>query len=403
MKAMKLFFFIIGAVSHEGDARTAPSPASSLRIAKRKDQHEAELIQVSTNFTSEDDVLSLKQLEDPRYKRWPSTTSGWTAWGFAALFVLLIAQIPFSLHFFENGFSKAPPLVSIMEGLGLFAWLTFSLFLFTQVIKFQSPHFGDEHRPLTLIEAVYLFSQIFTTVGYGDITPAYVRGQVTVGFSVFIAIMLIADMVSQLSAILVARAEAKVLESIRESTQAIGLHNSKAEVPESDDTSVWPVLAAGGTFWFFVLIGTLFFHYFPGEGKTIGQGIYMSIITLTTVGFGAFTPVTEGGMVFGAFWMLFGVSALGALVASFTAWTVALKKKAHEELPDLATSEALLRNECADSNGMVDKVGYIKYVLCKRDHFKKEDIENIIAQFDAFKSNSAGKVEADQILKLSAA
>merc|ERR1719379_1014717 len=178
----------------------------------------------------------------------------------------------------------------------------------------------------------------------------------------------------------------------------MGLKEKKRVIGAHSEVSVMPVVGSLTTFFVFVAIGTLFFHFYPGEGKTVGQGIYMGIITLTTVGFGAFTPVTQAGMVFGAFWMLFGVSALGALVASFTAWTVALKKKAHEELPDLATSEALLRNECADSNGMVDKVGYIKYVLCKRDHFKKEDIENIIAQFDAFKSNSAGKVRLIRFL-----
>merc|ERR1719281_1436575 len=111
------------------------------------------------------------------------------------------------------------------------------------------------------------------------------------------------------------------------------------------------------TFAVFCAIGTCFFHFYPGEGKTIGQGIYMSIMTLTTVGFGAFTPVTQGGMVFGAFWMLFGVAALGGAVASFTAWTVALKKQDDEELPDLKAAEEMLRKECADKRGRVDKLG----------------------------------------------
>jgi len=277
------------------------------------------------------------------------------------------------------------------------------------VILFQSPHFGDVKRPLTLIEAVYLFSQIFTTVGYGDITPAYTRGQVTVGVSVFLAIMLIADMVSQLSAILVQRAQEKVKQSIDAATTVmsttLGAQQIKKERvigADKEESSIWPVVGAMTTFFVFVGIGTCFFHFYPGEGKTLGQGLYMSIITLTTVGFGAYTPVTEAGMVFGAFWMLFGVAALGAAVASLTAWSVAMKKQSDEELPDLKHAEEMLRNECADSRGLVDKVGYIKYALVKWDLAKKEEIEQIISQFDSMKLDAAGKVDVDLILSLSA-
>jgi voltage-gated potassium channel Kch len=404
MHAMKSLFLLIVTVSQSCDAYAD----SSLRSAKKRDHREVmhtELIQLGTNISTQEDQFESQQvLDDPRHKRWPATTSGWTAWIFAALFVFMIAQIPISLHLFEHGLSKRPPLVSIVEGLMLFAWLILGLYLFTQVMLFQSPHFGDEKRPLTLIEAVYLFSQIFTTVGYGDITPAYTRGQVTVGFFVFLAIMLIADMVSQLSAILVQRAEEKVKQSIGHATSALGIADKNARVigEKSDDTSPLPVIGALATFAIFCAIGTCFFHFYPGEGKTVGQGVYMSIITLTTVGFGAYTPVTQGGMVFGAFWMLFGVAALGAAVAAFTAWTVALKKKSDEELPDLKAAEEMLRNDCADGKGLVDKVGYIKYALVKWDLCKKEDIENIIQQFDSLTVDASGRVEANLILQLSA-
>lgn len=344
--------------------------------------------------------------DDPRHKRWPKTTNGWIAWVFAALFIALIAQIPITLHLFEHGIDKRPGMVNVLEGTGLAIWLIAGLYLFTQVMLFQSPHFGDEVRSLTLIEAVYLFSQIFTTVGYGDITPAYVRGQVTVGCFVFIAIIIIADMVSQLSAILVQKAEERVKKSIHDATQALGVHDGKKKrvigAEEDDGTSVLPVIGAMATFFTFVLIGTLFFHFYPGEGKSLGEGVYMSIITLTTVGFGAFTPVTQGGMVFGAFWMLFGVAALGGAVASFTAWTVALKKRENTEMRTLSSAHEMLCKDCADADGKVDKIGYLKYALVKWDLCKMEEVDKIIEQFDAMKVDEGGTIHVDQILQLSA-
>jgi hypothetical protein len=362
-----------------------------------------QLIQLAN--TTQDDQFQVEHYQasdDPRYTRWPRTANGWAAWVFACIFVLLIAQIPISLHLFEHGLSKFPSMVSLCEGIGLFAWLIAGLFLFTQVMIFQSPHFGDELRPLTLIEAVYLFAQIFTTVGYGDITPAHTRGQVLVGFFVFLAIMLIADMVSQLANILVARAKESVEQSLHHATSALGLHDGKRVIGEHKSVSVMPVLSAMASFWVFVIMGTLFFHFYPGEGKTIGQGVYMSIITLTTVGFGAFTPVTQGGMVFGAFWMLFGVAALGGCVASFSAWTVALKQQEDTELPNLEAAREMLRNECADSTGRVDKVGYMRYALVKWNLAKKEEIQEIIDQFESFKTDSSNTVDVDLILQLSA-
>merc|ERR1711924_296383 len=72
--------------------------------------------------------------------------------------------------------------------------------LFTNIILFQPVHF-KQIRPLTKIECIYFMSQVITTVGYGDITPAKVRGQVFVGLYVlgamFVISMVVSDVVNQ--------------------------------------------------------------------------------------------------------------------------------------------------------------------------------------------------------------
>merc|ERR1719504_636502 len=71
-------------------------------------------------------------------------------------------------------------------------------FLFTNIIKFQSVHF-DTIRPLTVVECIYFMSQVITTVGYGDVTPAKIRGQVFVGLYVIGAMFIIAMVISDLT------------------------------------------------------------------------------------------------------------------------------------------------------------------------------------------------------------
>merc|ERR1719161_1754212 len=114
--------------------------------------------------------------------------------------------------------------------------------------------------------------------------------------------------------------------------------------------SLKPLLVSLVSFIGSVIIGTCFYSMYPGEGKTWGQGLYMSIITLTTVGFGAFTAETEAGKVFGAFWMLIGVASLGAVVASFTELMVELKEN---EKPKSGENDAdeILHEELRDHQG----------------------------------------------------
>merc|ERR1719507_925968 len=72
------------------------------------------------------------------------------------------------------------------------------IWLFTNLLFFQSSHF-EGIRSLTLVECVYLMSQVLTTVGYGDITPAKPRAQVFVALYVLFSLLLIANTVSEVS------------------------------------------------------------------------------------------------------------------------------------------------------------------------------------------------------------
>merc|ERR1719171_1416125 len=112
---------------------------------------------------------------------------------FAFLYIILIASVPLILRRFDS--SQNMTKVAMSQAVALFIWLSGGIYLFTNVLLFQSGHF-DTVRSLTLVETIYLMTQIITTVGYGDITPAKPRGQVFIGIFVLLSILLIADMVS---------------------------------------------------------------------------------------------------------------------------------------------------------------------------------------------------------------
>lgn len=59
-------------------------------------------------------------------------------------------------------------------------------------------------------------------------------------------------------------------------------------------------------------VGTWFYAKF--EGWSALDSLYYCVITLTTVGYGDFTPVTPGGKIFTIFYILVGIGLISGFV-----------------------------------------------------------------------------------------
>merc|ERR1719217_1954809 len=84
-----------------------------------------------------------------------------------------------------------------MQAAVLLLWLAVGVYCCISVVHFNSFAF-ENARHLTIIETVYFLAQVITTVGYGDIVPAFAGGQMFVGVYVFITILIVADSVTEL-------------------------------------------------------------------------------------------------------------------------------------------------------------------------------------------------------------
>jgi len=278
---------------------------------------------VAANTTPEGgaiDIWGIKTPEggNPKTADWRADKGGGpAAYAVALAWITMVGSAPIILNRLKGGVMTT---VQKVEFVGIYVWLIGGLYLFTSVIVFNSGHFR-EPRSLALEEAVYLFAQIFTTVGYGDITPAYAQGQLIIGAFVLITITLVVSVVGE-------------LQGEFENFMTEALHDEqRVHTPRDQKVSkaFKPVTVTGGVFASCVVIGILFFRFWPGEGKTVFQAIYMSLITLSSVGFGAFTPVTHAGMVFSSFWMVVGVGALGSFCTAYATFVTAVKKVHHED------------------------------------------------------------------------
>lgn len=75
-----------------------------------------------------------------------------------------------------------------------------------------------------------------------------------------------------------------------------------------------------------LILGTVVYHYL--EGWTWLDSFYFSFITLTTIGFGDFSPVTDAGKIFTIVYVIIGVGVILAFINTlYHHYSKVIKKK----------------------------------------------------------------------------
>jgi len=88
--------------------------------------------------------------------------------------------------------------------------------------------------------------------------------------------------------------------------------NSLDDLNITDNMKFYALLTLTGVI---IFIGTVFYHYV--EEFAWVDAYYFSVIALTTVGFGDFSPVTTIGKIFTTIYILVGIGILVAFVSIF--------------------------------------------------------------------------------------
>jgi len=293
----------------------------------------------------------------------------------AFVWVLLLGSAPILIYTMDKrSVTKTGVLISSAMWMALFG----GLYLFTTIIEFSSSHF-DHDRTLTTIECVYFMTQVITTVGYGDITPAHFRGQLFVGVYVMLSFFVIALLVSEMQAIVMSRVD-KYKELLVKKTGHELVRGQSTVVFKPDRPSLFNLSLSAAFFFVVATVWVLFFHFAPGENKSWTEGIFMALITLTTVGFGAITPTTEAGMLFAAFMMFVGTAALVGVVTSFsefllqmTEWEAWNPKTFEDDLKVLHESEK--------KNKGLTETDFLEFTLLHKNLITQTQLDEIKAAY----------------------
>jgi len=343
----------------------------------------------------------------------PSDVMKWTC--FTLLTLLALVLFGGWYHLPDGGTVYGWSTRSVKIGLLLFTWWVSGTVVMMLIEGY------------TLGTSVYIMAQIVTTVGYGDFCPSVWYTQLFMSFYVILCILVIAGVVSSIADDVMSSFDKKLKQNVTTCSQT-----PRGIDPERQDYryiygqrfyEVWTkysdIFIAAGLFWGMVFLGTWYYGYLEGctcsygktkidgcseetqemcratggNDKTYMEAFYMSCITLTTVGFGDYTPMSQHGRIFGAAWMLLGVAATGNFVRAFSEVFMMEAQKSREV--DVQKCFHIIDK---NGDGSLDRFEFVSFILLEHGLVTKEMLDDINEQYDVLDYKKTGEVTLQMIL-----
>lgn len=264
------------------------------------------------------------------------------------------------------------------------------------IYSFFRDHFrAEETHPV--VDALYFCIVTMCTIGYGDITPDSTPTKlfsilfVLVGFG-FIDILL-SGMVSYVLDL----QENYILRSLKGG----GAHDPSRFVVDVKKGRMRIRMKVGLALGVVVLcigVGVTVMHYVERLGWV--DSFYLSVMSVTTVGYGdrAFTSLS--GRIFASIWLL--VSTL-AVARAFLYLAEARVDKRHRRMAkwvlgqDMTVSQFLAAD--IDNNGFVSKSEYVIYKLKEMGKVTEKDILQISKKFERLDKGNCGKITLADLME----
>jgi len=283
---------------------------------------------------------------------------------------------------------------------------------------------GEEEDRMDLVTALYLIVQIITTVGYGDVTPTTGGMRLFMTTYVFVGNIITALVITERLQSMMKRShealETSMMDSVvesNESARSVGLPpeeqrkgGKKKHAPHKG------AVIAFGTYLFFILLGVVFFGFAckcacpigenceadlfepcqGGKGHTRSwiDALYMSVVTLTTVGFGDESPKSAHGRLFATVWMLLGVASMANFLAEL-AHVILLGNLS--SMAEHGMSHELFKKIDNDQSGTLTKFEFVTYMLVKYGLVSETDLDTLLLEFEKFDKDGNGTLTYEEI------
>lgn len=270
--------------------------------------------------------------------------------------------------------------------------------------------------------SLYFIVQIITTIGYGDVTVSHRASQWFMIFYVFLGVAVCANIVNDF----VDRHLSAANEGAAQRLRQLEVRLSKSTHDETGaERRFGPfnrMLAAAGVYLVFVLVGTGFYSTWEactcsygrthvehcdrfncahtgGYMKGAREALYMSVITLSTTGFGDFAPKTHVGRVLGLIWMPLGVLSWVNFVTATLFWWRHLQESARRKRLRLRAEELPEIDE--DHNGKLTLAEFRIFLLRREGLVTEEQLLHIDRFFSRLDAENKGYLSLEKLQQAS--
>lgn len=269
------------------------------------------------------------------------------------------------------------------------------------------------------VTALYFIVQVVTTIGYGDLTPTHDLMKLFCSIYILCSLVVLAY-VFNLVAQQLARMHTNFIRKRLRVLEAMVFKHASAEVWKDQGEldkmhkkmkdmygRFNKLVAATFVIVFFLVFGTVFYRLFEscscsyGKTRVVGcsseshatcvstggfvqtwcSAFYMSVVTLTTVGFGDHTPKSEIGRVVGVFWMLFGVASMANWVAKLSEFFIQEQLKRDDFIRE-EINEKTFKSMDVDGDGYLSRSEYRSYVLVRYGLVSQGELDTIDTHYN---------------------
>ncbi|KAK1382086.1 Two-pore potassium channel 3 [Heracleum sosnowskyi] len=248
-----------------------------------------------------------------------------------------------------------------------------------------------------VVDALYFCIVTMCTIGYGDITP---NSTVTKLFSVMFVLIgfgFIDILLSGMVSYVLDLQENHLLRTVK-----VGVNQDRRsyiiDFKKGRMRIRMKVALALGVVVLCIGVGVTVMHFVEGLGWL--DSLYLSVMSVTTVGYGDRAFSTLAGRVFASIWLL--VSTL-AVARAFLYLAEARVHRRHRKMEnwvlgqDLTVSQFLAAD--IDNNGFVSKSEYVVYKLKEMEKVSQKDVAQICKTFDRLDAGNCGRITLADLMQ----
>lgn len=266
----------------------------------------------------------------------------------------------------------------------------------------------------TLLQSLYFVIITLTSVGFGDLAPVDESARLVTAAYILFGVGILGTALGEVVSSLLnvdATPAGRIIKWLSGSADTAEAEEDQTEVDQllgSGDAKAG-LLSTLGTVGGTLVIGALAFRLLE-PGLSLSDAVYYAVVTVTTVGYGDFSPQTELGQVFVSGYALFGTILLARSLGALAALPLERRRLYQqqlvleqyggeldaEELEDLQTTLVDL-DLCNPQRGYCTKSDFALAMLVRQDKVTRNDVQVVLNTFDKLDIDGSGELDEEDV------